>query len=158
MALVKAYKLSKLNADGVSLVVVGRPAWNYQEILEQISSTAGVTWLGFVSEEEKIALMQAAELFVFPSLYEGFGFPVLEAMAAGTPVICSDRGSLSEVAGPARRFEGLEAETIADGLRDALADEAWRENVVDLGREWAKSFSWDASVESHLRIYRKLAR
>jgi alpha-1,3-rhamnosyl/mannosyltransferase len=95
-------------------------------------------------------------VFAFPSLYEGFGFPVLEAMAAGTVVVTSDRGSLAEVAGPAIRFESLEIDAIAHGIATAVADESARKKALAEGADWVAKFTWDASVEKHIEVYKKV--
>lgn len=156
--LVRAFRAPALRELGIPLVVVGRTAWNFEESMREISAADNVHYLGFVSDEDRVALMQEATLFAFPSLYEGFGFPVLEAMAAGTPVVTSHAGSLREVAGPARIVEDLTAAGIADGVVAALQDDAWRAEVVDSGRVWADRFRWSDSIDAHLDVYRKVAR
>jgi glycosyltransferase involved in cell wall biosynthesis len=140
----------------VPLVIAGRKAWNYDSILDTINSSPHTHYLGFVPEAERVALMQNAELFVFPSLYEGFGFPVLEAMAAGTPVACSNRGALSEISGPALRLSALDAVSMSAELAEWLADSVRRDSVRNEGKEWVRQFSWDVCVEKHLEVYRKV--
>lgn len=153
--LVRAFALPGLKDLGVKLVIAGKPAWNATEPMAAIES-AGIEYLGFVDDDERVALMQHAALFAFPSLYEGFGFPVLEALASGTPVICSDRGSLKEVAGPSLLFEDTNAESIARGIAGALGSSAATEQVREAGLAWARRFSWDASVEAHTAVYEKV--
>lgn len=150
-ALVRAF-------DGLDLplVVAGKFAWNFEESAEAISNSDNVIYLGFVSDDDRRALMQRCAIFTFPSFYEGFGFPVLEAMAAGAPVICSDRGSLAEVAGPARRFDDVGWIEIQAGIREALADTQWLAGTRTEGREWASRFSWDSSVQSHIGVYQSV--
>ncbi len=138
-------------------MIAGRPAWDYEPILRAIDSSDSVEYLGFVSDADRQRLLNRARLFVFPSLYEGFGFPVLEALAAGTPVICSDRGSLAEVAGPAVRFEGLDSEAIADGIFNVLQDGQGLSSLQTEGPRWAGRFTWAASAEAHLRVYGEIA-
>src|SRR4051794_21183495 len=94
-ALLDAYaRLKRRNAGLPPLVLAGRPAWNYKHVLKKIEQAGpSVLWLGFVSQAEKIWLLRNCALFVFPSLYEGFGFPVLEALACGAPVLCTEAGS-----------------------------------------------------------------
>jgi glycosyltransferase involved in cell wall biosynthesis len=154
-ALVAAFQTPELIATGVPLIIAGRPAWNHEEILRDITVASNVIYLGFVSNAVRIALMQNCSLFVFPSLYEGFGFPVLEALASGAVVACSDRGSLHEVAGPAIRFESLTSEALADGVHAALTDEPLRQKCVREGLSWASGFSWDASATAHVATYEK---
>lgn len=138
------------------LVIAGRPAWDYEPIIRAIDSSSSVDYLGFVTDADRDYLMKKCKLFAFPSLYEGFGFPVLEAMATGTPVICSDRGSLAEVGGPALRFTGLESDAIATDLYTALASGSELERVGVEGPRWAEKFSWKASADAHLSLYREL--
>ena len=139
---------------GVPLVIAGRPAWNSAASMRKIlSSSAHVIYLGFVSDADRVALMQRASLFVFPSLYEGFGFPVLEAMAAGSPVLATRQGSLAEVAGPAYEINGVDSEAIADGICRVF-EGGLRWNPVD-ARNWLRRFSWDASVSAHIGVYEK---
>ncbi|MFJ4029162.1 glycosyltransferase family 4 protein [Paenarthrobacter sp. NPDC089989] len=155
VALVEAFSLSPLKELGVKLVIAGKPAWNAEESMAVITA-AGVEHLGFVDDDERVALMQHATLFAFPSLYEGFGFPVLEALAAGTPVICSDRGSLKEVAGPSLLFEDTDAESITRGIADALGSSTALDDVRRTGLEWVRQFSWDASVDAHTTVYERV--
>jgi glycosyltransferase involved in cell wall biosynthesis len=114
----------------------------------------GVEVRGFVTEDELVDLYRRAAALVFPSLYEGFGQPVLEAMACGCPVACSNAASLPEVAGDAARlFDPHDPRAIADAVRD----------VLDAGGEWAargleraQLFSWDATARAHDVVYREL--
>ena len=155
--LVRAFALTPLKELGVKLVVAGKPAWNAKESMAAIAA-AGIEYLGFVSDDDRVALMQHAALFAFPSLYEGFGFPVLEALAAGTPVICSDRGSLREVAGPSLLFEHTDAQSIADGITEALGNTSELDRVRDYGLGWAQAFSWQESVNSHAALYERVLK
>lgn len=155
IALVEAFQTPEVKKLGVRLAIAGRPAWNAEASLEAIAK-GGVDYFGFVSDKERAALMQHAVLFVFPSLYEGFGFPVLEAMAAGTPVLTSTRGSLAEIAGPALTIDDVTTEAIASGLVDALGSTEARERSVHAGLDWVKNFSWDESVERHIGAYKEV--
>lgn len=114
----------------------------------------GVESRGLVAAEELAALYRRAAALVFPSLYEGFGQPVLEAMASGCPVACSDTASLPEVAGGAARlFEPEDPEAIADGIREVLDHpEEWRGR----GLARAAQFSWDATARATEAVYREL--
>lgn len=144
------------DSEALPLVIAGRPAWNYEETLKAIASSPNVIYLGFVSDEDRRALMQKCKLFVFPSLYEGFGFPILEAMAAGAPVLTTDKGSLAEVRGPARLIEDTTSDSIGGAIADAIRDAAWLETSGSRGQEWASTFSWNKSVAEHIKVYEGL--
>ena len=150
--LVRAFRDPRLQRAGIRLLIAGKPAWNSDAAMREI--TAGPAhYLGFVNEQERSALMQNAMLFAFPSLYEGFGFPVLEAMAAGTPVLTSTRGSLAEVAGPALTFEDLTQNGISEALVAALEDPRSLSESAQKGTEWVTRFSWDESLAKHIKVY-----
>lgn len=138
------------------LVLAGKPAWNYRQSLDVIDRARKTIYLGFISDVDRAALMQNCTAFVFPSLYEGFGFPVLEAMASGAAVITTDRGSLAEVAGPSWTLNGVDRESIREGINLALSDQDWLAGAPQAGRLWTAKFSWDASVDQHVEIYRSL--
>ncbi|NIL74763.1 D-inositol-3-phosphate glycosyltransferase [Rhodococcus sp. B10] len=157
VALVEAMSRPDVRALGLPLVIAGKPAWNFDASMDAISKSPDVIHLGFVSDDDRRALMQRTSLFVFPSLYEGFGFPVLEAMAAGAPVLTSNRGALRDIAGPAGVLGDIDADGIADGIVRAAEDSEWRASVPARGRLWASSFTWDVSVDAHLRVYEKAA-
>nr|WP_285240492.1 glycosyltransferase family 1 protein [Pseudarthrobacter sp. MEB009] len=157
LELVRAFQTPEMLSLGLQLVIAGRPAWNFDEVMQAIDAARNVTYVGFVSNEDRIALMQKCSIFVFPSLYEGFGFPVLEAMAAGAPVATSRKGSLAEVAGPAWEIESLDAAGIAHGIEQALSDEDWQKSVKAEGQAWASQFTWSKSIDSHLETYERLA-
>lgn len=140
----------------MQLVIAGKPAWDFADTMEEIEKTPNTVHLGFVSDDDRRALMQHAHLFVFPSLYEGFGFPVLEALASGTVVLSSSRGSLAEVAGPALRLDDLSVAGIAEGLVRAITDESLRSACLQEGRTWASQFTWNRSIESHIAVYKKV--
>ena len=115
-----------------------------------------VRFLGWVSEAELEDLYATATLFVLPSLYEGFGLPVLEAMARGLPVACSDRGSLPEVAGGAARlFDPERPETLATAIAELLADPAARDRLAAAGRRQAERFTWRDTGRLTAAVYRR---
>ena len=115
---------------------------------------AGVRSLGRISREELVRLYQTASALVFPSLYEGFGQPPLEAMACGCPVACSNAASLPEVVGDAARlFDPTSTDDMVTALEDVLADpDGWRRR----GLERAAGFSWDRTSEQHEDVYDEL--
>jgi glycosyltransferase involved in cell wall biosynthesis len=115
--------------------------------LEMDSAPANVQLAGYVSDDLLPALYAGAEFFAFPSLYEGFGLPVLEAMASGTPVLCSGTTSLPEVAGDAAVLvDPLQIESIAAGLQQLADDETLRKQLQEQGLARAQTFSWDQAA------------
>jgi glycosyltransferase involved in cell wall biosynthesis len=113
----------------------------------------GVKWVGYVSDEELRALYSNALCFVFPSLYEGFGIPPLEAMTCGCPVIASHAGSIPEVCGGAALyFDPLDAEGFARLLRKVCEDADLRASLIEMGEAHAKSFSWESAARRILRV------
>jgi glycosyltransferase involved in cell wall biosynthesis len=134
------------NAVGRKLVVVG-PAKDKELAAELRRRGADVR--GYVPKEELVRLYQSAACLVFPSRYEGFGLPVVEAMACGTPVVAAPEPALQEVAGDAAVF----ADDLADGVRRALAD---RERLSAAGLERAKAFSWRETARITADVYRRI--
>lgn len=140
------------------LVVVGYRGWRSEALHARLEAAERAGWLrylGFVPHAVLPPLMAGARLFAYPSLYEGFGLPVLEAMASGVPVICSNASTLPEVAGTAA---ALHAPTDADALlallRRGLEDAAWRQEARAAGLQQAAGFSWQRCTEETLRVYR----
>ena len=137
----------------VKLVIIGSAEENKYASLRRVVEGTGVRqdvrFFGFVPDRTLAALYRLAAVFAFPSLYEGFGLPPLEAMACGTPVVTSRLSSLPEVVGDAAVLvDPYQHEDIADGLARALNDEALRRELVARGRERVKAFSWERSVEA----------
>ena len=144
--LVEAWRLLD---GGLRLVLAGGEGWGAQEGLDG----PGVRRLGYVPDERVPRLLRGAAAFVYPSLFEGFGMPVVEAMACGTPVVASAHPSLDEACGPAAvRVEPTDPEAIAAGIREALER---RDELVPLGLEHAGRFTWRAVGETFLRAYRE---
>jgi glycosyltransferase involved in cell wall biosynthesis len=139
------------------LVLPGYPTPHEAELQAHVARGGlqnDVRFLGWVSEAELEGLYAAAACFVFPSLAEGFGFPVLEAMARGVPVACSGRGALAEVAGSAALlFDAESTASIAQAIRRLLGDTAEVGRLIVLGRERAASFLWDDSATKTLAAY-----
>jgi glycosyltransferase involved in cell wall biosynthesis len=139
------------------LVLPGYGTWHEGELRERAES-AGVTGdirlCGWVDDEQLEGLWSVAEAFVFPSLYEGFGLPVLEAMARGVPVACSDASSLPEVAGEAALlFDPREESQIAQALQRILSDRELRGRLRALGRARAQLFTWERTARLTLESY-----
>ena len=114
-----------------------------------------VRHLGHVPAERLPAILRGAEAMVFPSLFEGFGLPPLEAMACGVPVAASDRGAVGEVAGDAAlAFDPTDTEAIAAAIERVTSDEALRARLRERGLQRAARFTWAACADAHLAAYR----
>jgi alpha-1,3-rhamnosyl/mannosyltransferase len=118
---------------------------------------AGWIYLGRQSDAAVVYLYRRARALVFPSKYEGFGLPVIESMALGTPVICSPVSSLKEVGGAAALFAELNPGSYLAAMRRILAEPALRQELVGKGRQWATNFSWDRCAAETAEIYRSAA-
>ncbi|MCS6846316.1 MAG: glycosyltransferase family 1 protein [Anaerolineae bacterium] len=140
--------IARPDLAGMRLVLAGGPGWGSEDLRAEVEATglqSSVVLTGYVSDTEKAALMRSARAYVFPSLYEGFGFPVLEAQAAGIPVACSNVSSLPEVAGDAALlFDPLDVEAIARALETIVLDEGVRARLVAAGYRNLTRFSWEA--------------
>ena len=143
------------------LIIAG--AWDEQypeckQRVRDIGLTDRVRFLGFIPDEDLPALYSGAMLFLFPSLYEGFGLPVLEAMSCGAPVVCSNRSSLPEIVGSAAlTFDPLDVVGMAEKIGEALHDGALRKEMVEKGLRQAAQFSWERTAQDTLRVYREVA-
>jgi glycosyltransferase involved in cell wall biosynthesis len=158
--LLAAWEPLYLSGEVPPLVIVGRRGWLYDHFfaaLERSPARDGVIFPGWMLDDDLPAVYAAAELFLFPSIYEGFGLPVLEAMASGAPVVCSNATSLPEVAGDAVLFfDPYDVEAIRAALRTALSDAALRQDLRQRGFQRAMRFSWGRAAEETLALYRQL--
>jgi glycosyltransferase involved in cell wall biosynthesis len=141
------------------LVLPGYPT-PHEEELREVAALRGVAddvrFLGWVSAAELEELYAAADCFVFPSLYEGFGLPVLEAMARGVPVATSGRAGIAEVAGDAAlTFDPEDESSIAAAIERMLAEDTLRERLADAGRERARGYTWERTAELTVASYRR---
>ncbi|MEF3273523.1 MAG: glycosyltransferase family 4 protein [Chloroflexus sp.] len=155
--LLQAFAMLRAEYPDLHLLIAGRRGWLYDEIfaaVEHYQLAERVHFLDFVADDDLPALYNLAEAFVYPSLYEGFGFPVLEALACGTPVVTSRVASLPEVAGSAAiMVDPLDAEDIAAGIRAALTDPA---PLRAAGPAQATTFGWEQTGQALVAIYREL--
>ncbi len=146
-----------LGDAGATLAIAGRRGWLADDVFAQAEPLgARVRFLGPVPANELAALYNAAHAFAMPSLYEGFGLPVVEAMACGAPVIISDVSSLPEIAGDAGLALPPDDEYAwRDALRQALDDDAWRATMRERSLARAPQFAWDRAARETLAVYRK---
>ena len=142
-----------------SLVLIGHMPEKSAEIRSALQKAGDnrIHFTGFIPDEQVDALMKRASLFVFPSLYEGFGLPILDAQQAGIPIACSNVAALPEVAGDgAILFDPLSVDDMSQKLMRALLDADLREKLVRNGHENAATFSWDKAARETTQIYRKV--
>ena len=126
--------------------------------IEAAGGTDRVHFTGYIPESDVAALLQNASLFAFPSLYEGFGLPLLDAQNAGVPVVCSSAGALPEIAGDsAILFDPHSEDAIADALKRGLLGADLRASLIEKGYENARSFSWDRTARETLDVYYDVA-
>ena len=146
------------------LVLAGnRKARNFDkkidEVIEKNNLADKVIFPGWIDEDDKPALLQMAACFVFPSLYEGFGIPVIEVMAAGTPVVCSDIPVLREIGQEAALFcEAKNSKDFAEKIHSVLTDENLQNNLIEKGKKIAQNFTWQKTAEKTLKTYEELAK
>jgi alpha-1,3-rhamnosyl/mannosyltransferase len=141
--------------EGFELRVVG--AHTASPVHDARRAQTGVRWLGHVSEEELVQLYRHATALVFPSLYEGFGLPILEAMARRTPVIAANRSSIPEVArGAAILVDPDDIDALRDAMRRVADDEALSEQLTRRGAEVVSGFSWDQTARATVAAYEEL--
>ncbi|HVO68614.1 MAG TPA: glycosyltransferase family 1 protein [Aggregatilineaceae bacterium] len=149
--------LASLSPRPPALVIVGPRGWKDDEVfaaVEQLGLQRSVRYLGYVPLSDLIALYNLASVFAFPSLYEGCGLPVLEAMACGTPIVTSRRGGLAEMAGDAAEFVvPTSVSSIADGLHRVLRDPDRQTELRERGYVQAGQFSWRTTALQTRRVY-----
>jgi glycosyltransferase involved in cell wall biosynthesis len=139
------------------LVIAGRPGWAYGDTLQLIAAEPGVRYLGHVDEPTLAALFESASVLAFPSLYEGFGLPLLEAMSRGVPAVIGDGGALPELGtGAAIAVKPDDVDAIAGGLERLLADAQLRQRLGEEGKRRAADFTWDRAAEQTLAVLRRI--
>jgi glycosyltransferase involved in cell wall biosynthesis len=151
---------SKLQITNCELIIVGKRGWLYASILQracELNLESRVKFLDYVSSDDLPALISGARLVAFPSLHEGFGLPVLEAQACGTPVVCSMVSSLPEAAGDAALFfDPFDVDAIAGAIERTYNDNAVRAKLVERGFDNVKRFSWQVSARGVLDVIQRL--
>jgi glycosyltransferase involved in cell wall biosynthesis len=159
--LLAAYR--KLRSESVpvgvpGLVIAGRPGWAYGDTLDRIKAEPGVRYLGHVDDATLTALYQSAAVLAFPSLYEGFGLPLLEAMSYGVPAVVGNAGALPELAdGAAVLVDPEDVASIANGLERVLADASLRKQLISAGRQRAAGFTWERTATLTRDVLRRIA-
>ena len=144
----------------ISLVIVGNPGWLSEPIISEIENAArimAIRYLRFVDDTWIPALYAGSVGLLAPSWYEGFGLPVLEAMACGAPVIASDRGALPEVAGDAALMVSPDGiDELENGMLRLLDDRSLRDDLSQRGQARASEFTWEGAASAHLKLYHEV--
>ncbi len=145
--------------DECRLVLVGLRGWKYRGIdtrVRDLGLAARIHFAGFLEDEDLASVLNLARCLVYPSFYEGFGLPILEAMASGTPVVCSDNSSLPEVAGDAAILcDARDTAALADGMVRLTTDPTARESYRRAGLERARLFSWERTARETRAVYER---
>jgi glycosyltransferase involved in cell wall biosynthesis len=143
-----------------NLVLIGQKGWNYQDIFGAIASSPWceqIHHLDYLSDELVALFYSKANAFVYPSYYEGFGLPVLEAMTLGTPVITSNTSSLPEVVGDAAMLvDPDDTIALAEAILKVISDSQLRQELIQKGQQRAKLFSWENTARETLKAYQSL--
>jgi len=143
------------------LIIAGQDTWFGARVREAARKSGvgdRISFTGFVSDEDLLRLYNACDCFVFPSFYEGFGIPILEAMACGRAVVCANTSAMPEVAdGAGLLFDPIRPDEIARALRDVLIDGELRSRMERLGLQRAAGFSWQKSAQLTLQVYEQVA-
>ena len=153
-------KNQESRTKGLDLVIVGRKGWDYEKILsapDKFGISERVKFLENVTNEDLPLFYKNAEVFVLPSLYEGFGLPILEAMQNECPVVTSNVSSLPEAGGDAALyFDPNDTDDIAEKIEKVISDPKLREEMVRKGKEQIKKFSWEKSAKEVIRVFETL--
>ena len=161
--LIRAFAQLKRKEQIPHQLVLAGSDWGGAAIVHQEAAKSGVesdiVFTGFMPSKDLPTLCQAADIFVFPSLYEGFGLPILEAMSCGTPVACSNLSSMPEVAGDAAvLFDPHQTESIASAIGSIITGTGLAESLAARGIERAKQFSWSRTAARTLELIRQAGR
>jgi glycosyltransferase involved in cell wall biosynthesis len=160
--LLSAYTLfrERNKSTDISLVLVGGMGWQYQSLLQELEQhpyRKDIIMTGYVADDDLPSLYKHAEVFVFPSLYEGFGLPVLEAMACGAPVVTSNVSSLPEVGGDAATYcDPQSVESIAEAILEVVHSSSKRECYIAKGLERSKHFSYQKAASQLHDIFKRI--
>ena len=152
------FRAMELWSDGPQLAISGKILGEHKAILDNLAHSLNIenriVWLGYVPDNLLPNLYSEATAFIFPSLYEGFGLPLVEAMACGCPTISSNRGSLPEIGGEAAHFfDPTEIGDIAEAIKKVCEDSEYRQTLAQRGPEHANNFTWEASFKKHIDLF-----
>jgi len=159
--LVEAFARLQPTAPSVELVLAGQKGWLYDDLLARVDALGvrdHVVFTGYVTEDAKASLLTGSLALVYPSLYEGFGLPILEAMACGTPVLTSNVSSLPEVAGDAALLvDPLDTDAIAVGMSRLITETDLRDALIEKGYARVRKFSWADAARQVLQVLDSVA-
>lgn len=157
LRLISAFATIRRQIDLVQLVIVGKDQWQSSKIyarVKQLNVEDDVIFTGYVSDEDLMLLYNAADVYVYPSIYEGFGLPILEAMACGTPVVTSNTTSMPEVAGDAALLvDPFQEDQIVYAIQRILTESDLALSLSNKGLERVRQFSWQKTAQQTVAIY-----
>jgi glycosyltransferase involved in cell wall biosynthesis len=161
IALISAFnQLKQKHKIDQHLILIGQKGWKYEKIFAEIERSPWkdhIHHLNYLSDEEVALFYSKADVFVYPSHYEGFGLPVLEAMTLGAPVVTSHTSSLPEVAGDAALLiDPNDASHLAEAMLRVISDSQLRQELIEKGKNRSKLFSWEKTAQATLQVYRDL--
>lgn len=158
--LIRAF--ASLEGDDLQLVISGPPGWGSVDlpaVARHLGVDGRIVFTGYLSDSQLGSVVTGARAFAFPSIYEGFGLPPLEAMAAGVPVVAANAGSLPEVLGDAPFWcDPADVDSIAAAIESAVSNEAARDSSIELGRTQAARYDWEVTAKKTLDAYHLVAR
>jgi glycosyltransferase involved in cell wall biosynthesis len=158
--LIRAYSQSPVR-ESHHLIIAGGRGWLYDDIFAEAKASPvsdQIHFIGFVADEDLPALYSLADIFAYPSHYEGFGIPVIEAMACGTPVVCADNSCLPEVAGQAAlQINAADIPALAEALHRLATDQILREKAIQQGFRQTQKFNWPDAAKRLLAVYQRLS-
>lgn len=156
---VRAFELVKPSLPDLHFVIAGKNGYQYEAVdacISQSRYAPNIHRTGFVSQDDLLKLYHHARLLLFPSLYEGFGIPILEAMSLGCPVITSNHGAMKEIAGAsAIQVDSLNAEEMAGQILEVCTNELRRKRLVEAGLSWSRRFTWKHCAEQTMQVYQQ---
>jgi len=158
--LLKAFQKLEKDYPNFQLVIAGKKGWKYEGIFttyKKLNLQNKVIFTGLVKESEKWVLLEKCKIFVYPSLYEGFGLPILEAQKSKAPVLCGNRGSLPEITNnSALLINPYSVDEIYLGMKKILEDENFKNHLIANGSENMKRFSWEKAAQETIEVFREI--